>query len=485
MSQSSCPVPPYVTSDKTSFAYVSASKRWPTGTIDDVHRSIFETEDEPKQKEGKAIVEALAKLKYEIQHDRLLTPLEDDGKSDITDYNKRLVSLDSPTWMNVPWLFAECYLYRYGRRVHTYFSRSTHWKSYDAFFRQKLSALKSSRPAILELAAKYKTLIIQLREIDENNMPRIEVEQAERMLFLEMCEICLWGNSTDLSLLPSLTYDDVQKLQGAEVRKSAEKNVLVSDLPSAYRILKGTQESGKEVRRIDIILDNAGFELFVDLILAGYLLESGLATRIILHPKTIPWYVSDVVAADFQTLLYVLARPNDIFPTEKWGTPAQSRISGADEENLGFLFRNWCHLHGEGQLILRPHLFWTTAYSYWELPSQEPELLEDLKQSEMVIFKGDLNYRKLTADARLSSPRLLHAMWSKAVPFASAIGPLGRGSGLRVLALRTCKSDAVVGLAEREDERIRPEDGRDESTRTKKWAWSGKYAVMQFCDGKT
>lgn len=29
-------------------------------------------------------------------------------------YNEELEALNSPTWFNVPWLFAECYMYRYG-----------------------------------------------------------------------------------------------------------------------------------------------------------------------------------------------------------------------------------------------------------------------------------------------------------------------------------------------------------------------------------
>ena len=40
-------------------------------------------------------------------------PLVDDGKPDISDYNKELESLGGPKWFSVPWLFAECYLYRY------------------------------------------------------------------------------------------------------------------------------------------------------------------------------------------------------------------------------------------------------------------------------------------------------------------------------------------------------------------------------------
>jgi len=53
---------------------------------------------------------------------------------------------------------------------------------------------------------------------------------------------------------------------------------------------------------------------------------------------------------------------------------------------------------------------------------------------------------------------------------------------MRTLALRTCKADVVVGLAEGEDERLRGLDGGDGAAR--RWAWSGKWAVVQFCDGK-
>jgi hypothetical protein len=38
--------------------------------------------------------------------------------------------------------------------------------------------------------------------------------------------------------------------------------------------------------------------------------------------------------------------------------------------------------------------FWTTQYSYRDLPGRDPRLLDELKKSELVIFKGDLNYRK-------------------------------------------------------------------------------------------
>ena len=419
-----------------------------------------------------------------------LRPLDDDGEGDIASYNKELESLENPQWYNVPWLFAECYLYRcvslhdFGicrsltitaRRIHTFFASSKLWKSYDVFARQKLATFHSSRPAVLDLAARYREIISNIQADKHPTNDPQEREEAERIIFMEMCEICLWGNATDLSLLTSLTYEDIQKLQGSDARKSAEKNVVVNDLPAAYEVLKKAQTQGKKERTVDIVLDNAGFEIFVDLILAGYLLAAGLATQMILHPKSMPWFVSDVIPADFASLLGVLADPKEFFSrTEDEQVDSKPEpLSDKEASDLSFLFLHWRSIYTEGQLILRPNDFWTSAHSYWDLPKAEM-LWKDLKQSELTIFKGDLNYRKLTVDA----------MWETTTPFEDAIGPLGQGSGVRTLALRTCKADTVVGLAEGEDERLKSLDGGGGDTGCRKWAWSGKWAVVQFCDGK-
>ena len=106
----------YDTSDPTSFAYVSARERWPiilTQAIDDVFRSTAEEKDEEKSTEGRQVVSELARLKYELQHNRELQPLPEDGEADVEGYNKELKTLTKPNWHSVPWLYAECYLYRY------------------------------------------------------------------------------------------------------------------------------------------------------------------------------------------------------------------------------------------------------------------------------------------------------------------------------------------------------------------------------------
>lgn len=42
------------------------------------------------------------------------------------------------------------------------------------------------------------------------------------------------------------------------------------------------------------------------------------------------------------------------------------------------------------------HPFWCTGFTFWSLPSEAPDLFIDLAASDLVIFKGDLNHRKVS-----------------------------------------------------------------------------------------
>lgn len=41
------------------------------------------------------------------------------------------------------------------------------------------------------------------------------------------------------------------------------------------------------------------------------------------------------------------------------------------------------------------HPFWCTGYTFWDLQSEAPDLFLNLSKSDLVIFKGDLNHRKV------------------------------------------------------------------------------------------
>ncbi|PNS18625.1 Protein-glutamate O-methyltransferase [Sphaceloma murrayae] len=420
--------PQWNNSDQNSFAYQSARDRWPiiiTGCIDDLHKALSKAPSKEAETEGKALISQLAALKYELQHNRQLTPIPEDVHPDISRYNAELASRSPLHWHTAPWLFSECYLYR---RLCSIFLLSTHWKSYDHFSALKTRTFRSSRLAVLELSSKYNAIVSQLRSppADLASKSPEEKAEAEKLLFTEMCEISLWGNATDLSLLASATYVDIASLQGFEARKKAEKNILVNDVGKAYDVLaQARNRDPKGERRVDIVLDNSGFELFVDVVLAAYLLHAGLATVIVFHPKTMPWFVSDVVPRDFAGLFEALLSPGSF-----WGEASDEDVAAGktvaaltehEAREMKSLAEDWTQLYAEGKFVLRPHGFWTEGGSFWRLPAEQRELVADLKQADLVVFKGDLNYRKLTADA----------MWRPTTPFNQAIGPLGPGSGLR------------------------------------------------------
>ena len=285
------------------------------------------------------------------------------------------------------------------RRLNTLFAPSKYWKNYDVFRRQKMSTFKSSRPAVLELASRYKELAQEAEKATARGNAADTTAEADKLLFSEMCEICLWGNATDLSLLTSLTYEDIQALQGSKARKESQKNIIINELDHAFDALHKARKEKKDAeRRVDIVLDNSGFELYVDLILAGYLLSSGLATTVVLHPKLIPWFVSDVIPRDFSDLLNALSDPQEFYTRRDESGIAYPSLSEKEVADTKFLFEQWSQLHQDGKLIIRPHGFWTTPGCYWRMPGVAPDLFEDLKQSELVLFKGDLNYRKLVND---------------------------------------------------------------------------------------
>lgn len=445
---------PYYNDDKSSFAYPTVRKRWPTiidGAIEDVQQTIENHQEEASI--GHKIIQQLLNTKEDFVNDAIVRPFTDEEitiNPHLKHYNESLENLNkikSVTWQTGSWLYLECYLYQY---INNFFIVNTNefWNHYDVFQNLKDKTFKQSELGVLELCKRYETLSKQL---DQAN------DEVLHLLFKEFIDISLWGNATDLSLLAgNVTLEDIKSVQGAEVRKKNEEKILVNDLSQAWKQL---HDDGNDfgTKRVDIVLDNSGFELFADLILTLFLLDSKLVQEVHLHCKEIPWFVSDTMPKDFQDLLNQLVDP-EFYP----------QIHSDEPSSIKLVHDKIQHYYDNHALIINHDPFWTLDYNYWYIPKFD-SLYSELQHSNLIIFKGDLNYRKLTGDLQ----------WPKTTPFKTAIQELST-SNLPVLSLRTCKADVVVGLPEGVNEKLIKEYENMGNENGQLWSSSGKWAVISF-----
>lgn len=79
-----------------------------------------------------------------------------------------------------------------------------------------------------------------------------------------------------------MTEDDIKALQstGGDHLAATEKNILGNDLKKLADLVTSFKGG-----RIDFILDNAGFELYTDLVFADWLIQSGICREVHFHGK--------------------------------------------------------------------------------------------------------------------------------------------------------------------------------------------------------
>ncbi|KAJ8480751.1 hypothetical protein ONZ51_g6456 [Trametes cubensis] len=462
------PYPPWDFTDKKRFETVL--KRWPvilTGIIDDIYRrnhdlgvSLPSRREEDKAdiveiiEEGKEIVSKVGKVKDDLARDRVLQPIPEDGEALTEVYNKELEKLaenKQNTWLTVPWLYSECYLYRL---IRSFFVQTKHWKDYDPFLSQKEATFQKSSKAIYQLAT-------TMHELEEDKETLASDPNNLKVIFKEMIQMCLWGNATDLSMLTHLSHDDIQHLQtvGRDAQAARAEYILRDDQEQVWQHL--TSLAGKPDSRVDFVLDNAGFELFTDFVFADFLVTyTPYVSKVVFHPKLIPWFVSDVTPPDFKSTTKSLLSPT-FFPQEN--TSGEAPASSASEESRQHLYEMTAR-SAVPMRRLRIYVcqadFWTSPYPYWNMKELAPGLHKSLEDSSLVIFKGDLNFRKLTGDVQ----------WPASTPFETAIGPIA--GSFPILSLRTNKADVIVGV----DQDVA--DKLDKSGEN--WRYNGKYAVVLF-----
>ncbi|XP_078001051.1 damage-control phosphatase ARMT1-like [Glandiceps talaboti] len=414
------------------FAYPSVKDRLPiilTKVIDTVYQyrnQAFDLHGQIGKEDCKSIVSELSKLKSHLQTDKPLLYLEDD-REDVESWNETIrkereeKGIAFPSWFKSAWLLVECYMYR---KINDAIRLSQVLKDFDPFGDQKRQALKTSNKAQILLAS-YMENVTQ------------ESQGTTFDKFAEFVQIALWGNKCDLSI--SAGVENSQKENPLANLQQMKSKILVDNTAALWQVLQTARQNRDEVR-VDIVLDNAGFEIFTDLCFVDFMLRSSLADVIHLHYKAMPWFVSDVTASDFDWTLQTLIGDN---------SPVLSQ--------LGQLWKTYLE---DGKWIVKGDWFWTSPHDFSRMKSVAPTLYKDLGESALCFFKGDLNYRKLVGDLN----------WVHTTPYELTLQGFHPAPHC---SLRTSKADIIVGLKEGQDEETEKENSD--------WMISGNYAVIQFC----
>ena len=312
------------------------------------------------------------------------------------------------TWLDVPWLFAETYFYRRILAETGYYLGGENYHV-DPYATQKMNGMLDAMPVFDELV-----------KVFDQEMNR---EQMLRTLLV----LNLWGNKADLSIFPSSGGNEQVNLDAEQM----EAKIVVNHLNALMRFFK----TGKK-KRIDIVLDNVGVELVADLVLAFWLVKADFAEQVVLHHKIHPTFVSDATVRDTRETTYQLGKK--------------------DEAANAFVLELFDFVEAE-RIVLMDHEFWTSPLALWEMPS---ELKDYFRDSDLLISKGDANYRRLLGD--------LH--WD----FETDVQEVMCYSPVPVLAIRINKSEEAIGL--------KPGQADALGTIDEDWLVNGQWGMLMFYD---
>ena len=232
----------------------------------------------------------------------------------------------------------------------------------------------------------------------------------------------LWGNRADLSQ------------EQRHHRANTAGPLWVDDMDRALDVLERARHRPTQV---EFLADNAGEELSSDLRLIDFLLRTLPGLRIRVHVKPMPMFVSDTTRADWRRSL----------------DEGRHRCS----PSLRRWFEGLRIFESAGRLEVVDPEAWGLPFTLAQLPSA---VTAQLASASLIVAKGDLNYRRLVED-RAWEPTRAASLF--AIP---GVAP--------VLALRTLKSELVVGLSDA--------IWRDVRQREPDALVSGRNALVQYFD---
>jgi hypothetical protein len=317
---------------------------------------------------------AVARLAADLRENAALPP-PDPALPDAATWQRALADRGEPRWLDCDWFFAENYAYR------MLCEKLAYWQSH----RDPFLAIKRA-----EYASQGHLLAL-------DTAARIAGPAREQLVAL--LGAAVFGNRMDLSFAASRERGVL----------SARGDLLIDERESAADLLLGG------VGPVHFLIDNAGTELSVDLVLVSRLLEL-LDSSVVLHLKFHPCFVSDAILDDVRW--FVLEE--DDAALRLW------RSAGKEARRCRTVL---ARALASGRLQLAPHAFWNSPGWLWDVPAG---LERELGAARLVILKGDAHYRRAVGDA----------LWPADTPTRAVTAYFPAP----LLALRTLKSDPIVGL---------------------------------------
>ncbi|MFN2159963.1 MAG: damage-control phosphatase ARMT1 family protein [Anaerolineales bacterium] len=358
----------------------------------------------------------LEKLAAEMPHGSL-TPMPDDRGPDIQDWNRYIKPYQGMSYLEAPWFTAETYFFRRIIEACGYY-RNGPERGRDPYAGIKLEGMETVAGSLENL---YKDLPDHL-----SSARGTQSDTLDKLIYL--LGAIVWGNRADLSLFPAEKNEPGQMNTPGD----GEERLLVDDrgIIGEYLI----SAAGKNTR-IDIVLDNGGLELAYDLALADFLLDSGLCGVVHLHTKPHPTYVSDATTTDVLGMIDSLG------------------LSGRPETLA--LAKRLCGYLETGALKIQSSYYWTSPLFGWQM---EENLMKELSVADLLISKGDANYRRWIGDFH----------WPFETPIKDILGYLP----VPIAFTRIFKSNCAAGL---DPERVKTTQEIDQN-----WLYNGKWGVVQF-----
>lgn len=386
--------------DEGSFAHHTIVSRWPQ-----IAQRVLDENKFPAR-----INEKIARLRDELPNGPIRS-LDDPRAPDAELWDRNVRPHLGKSWLEAPWLFGEFYFYRRILEATGYFQSDGAWR-YDPFAYQKEEGLRQATDKIRALADGR----AEARSRSYNG----------RAELVRLFHGALWGNQADLSMWGA---DESSPDHSGTARE--KEHLLVNDIVLALEHLWALDRPA----RVDVWADNAGFELVSDFVLVDGLLATPRVATVVVHLKAHPTFVSD-------------ATIDDVYGT-------LDALSEIDARPVRALANRLRQAMGNGRLRLRDDWVWTSGTPARDLPAP---VCAELARSDLLISKGDANYRRLLGDRE----------WNYTTPFETASAPLP----VPVLALRTLKSEVMAGLTSEQVEWLRETDPD--------WLIDGEWGVIQY-----